>query len=382
MSLTKPSPKPPRPGPPARGPDEATHLERRRSARLALDANALELFARVVAAGSFAEAARRLGLTRAAVSRRIAAIEAQAGVTLIARTTRSLGLTESGRRLAASARGVLEAADAARRGVRVDRGALEGLLRITAVPSFGRAVLIPILARFQARHPGVRVELLFTDRRVDLLREGVDVAFRITRKPPEDWLAQPVMPLRVGAYARAAEPLPHPTALVRERCLLLAPAADAVPLRWRHDTRGETAEALVLPVACSDDMDTLIALARAGGGTVFAPDYCVAADLREGRLIDMLPGWRLPVAEGDTVQALTLPLATAGRTARELVRFVREACAGTGAAADAVAAPAPPARATTTVPATAVTAVTAVTAATATADATTTAARPGRRSSA
>lgn len=335
MSLTKPSPKPPRPGPPARGPDEATHQERRRSARLALDANALELFARVVAAGSFAEAARRLGLTRAAVSRRIAAIEAQAGVTLIARTTRSLGLTECGRRLAASARGVLEAADAARRGVRVDRGALDGLLRITAVPSFGRAVLIPILARFQARHPGVRVELLFTDRRVDLLREGVDVAFRITRKPPEDWLAQPVMPLRVGAYARADAPLRHPTALVHERCLLLAPAADAVPLRWRHDTRGETAEAQVLPIACSDDMDTLIALARAGGGTVFAPDYCVAADLREGRLIDMLPGWRLPVAEGDTVQALTLPLATAGRTARELVRFVREACAGAGLHADA-----------------------------------------------
>ena len=340
MSLTKPAAKPPRPGPPPRGPDEATHVERRRSARLALDANALELFARVVAAGSFAEAARRLGLTRAAVSRRIAAIEAQAGVTLIARTTRSLGLTEAGRRLAASARGVLEAADAARRGMRANRGALEGLLRITAVPSFGRAVLVPILARFQARHPGVRVELLFTDRRVDLLREGVDVAFRITRKPPEDWLAQPVMPLRVGAYARAQAPLPHPSALVHERCLLLAPAADAMPLRWRHDARGETAEAQVLPIACSDDMDSLVALARAGGGTVFAPDYCVAADLREGRLIDMLPGWRLPVAEGDTVQALTLPLATAGRTARELVRFVRDACAAgrTGPAGSALAA--------------------------------------------
>jgi DNA-binding transcriptional LysR family regulator len=334
MSLTKTPDQPPRAGPSARGPDEATHRERRRQVQLGLDANALELFARVVAAGSFAEAARRLGQTRAAVSRRIAAIEASAGVTLIARTTRSLGLTEAGRRLAASARGVLEAADAARRGVRANRGALEGLLRITAVPSFGRSVLIPILARFQAKHPGVRVELLFTDRRVDLLREGVDVAFRITRRPPEDWLAQPVMPLRVGAYARADLPLPHPTALVHERCLLLAPAADAVPLRWRHDG-GESAEAQVLPIACSDDMDTLIALARVGGGTVLAPDYCVADDLREGRLIDMLPGWRLPVAEGDTVQALTLPLVTAGRTARELVRFVREACAGDAPGVDA-----------------------------------------------
>ncbi len=326
MSLTKPTDKPTRPGPRTRGPDEATHLERQRNVRLALDANALELFARVVAAGSFAEAARRLGQTRAAVSRRIAAIEAQAGVTLIARTTRSLGLTEAGRRLAASARGVLEAADAARRGVRAPPGAQAGLLRRNPEPSVGRAGRNPLLARFQQKHPGVRVELLFTDRRIDLLREGVDVAFRITRKPPEDWLAQPVLPLRVGAYAQADEPLPHPTALVHERCLLLAPAADAVPLRWRHDVRGETAEAQVLPSACGDDMDSLIALARAGGGIVFAPDYCVADDLRAGRLIDMLPGWRLPVAEGDAVQALTLPLATAGRTARELVRFVRDAC--------------------------------------------------------
>lgn len=333
MKLTKPPAPTPAAAPNARtrprGPDEATHRERRRSAQLALDANALELFARVVAAGSFAEAARRLGLTRAAVSRRIASIEAQAGVTLIARTTRSLGLTEAGRRLAASARGVLDAAEAARRGVRSGRASLEGLLRITAVPSFGRAVLVPLLARFQARHPGVRFELLFTDRRIDLLREGVDVAFRITRRPPEDWLAQPVMPLRVGAYAVADAPLPGPAALVRQRCLLLAPAADAVPLRWRHDARGEVVEALVLPAVCGDDMDSLIALARAGGGVVFTPDYCVAADVQAGRLIDMLPGWRLPVAEGDWVQALTLPLATAGRTARELVRFVREACAAT-----------------------------------------------------
>ncbi|MBI5256634.1 MAG: LysR family transcriptional regulator [Burkholderiales bacterium] len=310
-------------------PAAATHQERRRSAQVALDANALELFARVVAAGSFAEAARRLGLTRAAVSRRIAAIEQQAGTTLLARTTRSLGLTEAGRRLAGHARGVLEAADGARRSVRSGRGALEGRLRITAVPSFGRVVLVPLLARFQARHPAVRFELVFSDRTVDLLREGIDVAFRLTRRPPPDWLAQPVMRLRVGAYAAPAllpAPLPGPAALARQRCLVLGAAVEGVPLLWHSDQGAPACTVEVAPDTWSDDMDTLVALARAGGGVVFAPDYCVRDDLLAGRLVDVLPGWRLPVAEGDTLQALTLPLATAPRSARELVAYVREAC--------------------------------------------------------
>jgi molybdenum-dependent DNA-binding transcriptional regulator ModE len=138
----------------SRTPDQATHDQRRRSAALALDANALELFARVAAAGSFAEAARRLGQTRAAVSRRIAAIEALAGQPLMARTTRSLGLTEAGRRLAQRARAVQEAADAARGALRASRAGLAGRLRVTAAPSFGRAVLAPLLARFRERHPG------------------------------------------------------------------------------------------------------------------------------------------------------------------------------------------------------------------------------------
>lgn len=313
-------------------PAAATHHERRRSALATLDANALELFARVVAAGSFAEAARRLGQTRAAVSRRIAAIEAQAGVPLLVRTTRSLGLTEAGRRLAGHARAVQDAADAARGSVRSGRAALQGQLRITALPSFGRAVLAPLLARFQARHPGLRLELLFTERRVDLLREGVDVAFRITRKPPPDWLAQPVLALRVGAYAAAGTPpLAAPAALAQRRCLVLGSAVDSMPLLWLHDD-GASARVEISPAVCGDELDSLIALARAGGGVVFAPDFGVREDLAAGRLVDALPGWRLPVAEGDLVQALTLPLATAPRSARELVRFVREACAaGLGA---------------------------------------------------
>lgn len=330
-----------RPGGSAATPAEATHADRRRAALPALDANALELFARVVAAGSFAEAARRLGLTRAAVSRRLAAIEQQAGVALLVRTTRSLGLTEAGRRLAGHARTVLEAAEGARRSVRSGRAALEGRLRVTSVPSFGRAMLMPLLARFQARHPGVRFELLLSDRPVDLLREGIDVAFRLTRKPPPDWLAQPLMPLRVGAYATPAlcpQALAGPAALAGLPLLLLGAATDSAPLLWQHPALAAQ-RVEVSPAVWSEDMDSLVALARAGAGVVLAPDWCVQAELRRGELLDLLPGWQLPVAEGDTLWALTLPALTAPPSARALVKFVREACASAGAQAATAATP-------------------------------------------
>ncbi len=313
----------------ARTPDRATLRERRRDAALALDANALELFARVAAAGSFAEAARRLGQTRAAVSRRIAAIEAVAGQPLMARTTRSLGLTEAGRRLAQRARAVQEAADAARGALLHSRAGLAGRLRVTAVPSFGRAVLAPLLARFREAHPGVRLELLFTERRVDLLRDNVDIAFRLTRSPPEDWVAQPVLPFVVQAYAvpSPAWPLAHPRALAAQALLLAAPATDMAPLLWRHGASGKSAQVDVVPAVTSEDMDGLMALARAGGGVVLAPSYCVQVDLLQDRLVNVLPGWHLPVAEGATVQALTLPHPLASESARSLVRYVREALA-------------------------------------------------------
>lgn len=289
-----------------------------------LDANALELFARVVQAGSFAQAARRLGQTRAAVSRRIAAMEEQLGQALLARTTRSLGLTETGRRLAQQARAVLEAADAARGALRASQADLAGRLRITAVPNFGRAVLVPLLAAFREQHPGISYELLFTDRRVDLLREGVDIAFRITRKPPEDWVAQALLPFRVGAYARAdrfGAARSTPAELAELPLLLLGHARDrATPLAWLAGDRCEQVE--VQGLCYSEDLDSLIGLALAGMGVVLAPDYGVAEAVADGRLVDLLPGWSLQITEGYTVQALTLPLPLASASARALVNFV------------------------------------------------------------
>lgn len=290
-----------------------------------IDANALDLFARIVTAGSFAQAARGLGLTRAAVSRRVRAIEAALGQPLFTRTTRALGLTDSGRALAAKARVVAEATDAARVGFRARSGGYTGTLRVTAVPSFGQALLAPLLVRFQAAHPALRLELSLTNRRVDLLREDVDVAFRITRRPPEDWVARPLMHFAVHAWARprAGLPLPGPEALAGERCLLLGPPVDSLRLRWRGPA-GETAVEIV-PACTGDELTTLVGMALHGRDIVFAPDFTVAALAAAGELVDVLPGWQAEITEGTQVWALTLPQPSAPAAARALVQFVAEA---------------------------------------------------------
>lgn len=297
-----------------------------RGPRPGLDANALEWLAHVLACKSFAQAGRELGLTRAAVSRRVAQIEQQLGEPLFARSTRALGLTEAGRRLAVRAGAVKDAAEQARRalrGRRVATGGLAGTLRITAMPSLG-PVIAPVLAQFQARHPGVKLELLVTHRRVDLVRDDVDLAFRVTRQVPPDWVAHPMMDFVVHAYARARRgiPLASPAALEREGVLLFGAPIDALPMRWQHATRGDVI-VQVRPTCCADDFGTLMALARAGNGIVFAPDYCVAEALARGELVDALPGWCFQPAEGNSVVALTLPYDETPHSALELLRMMR-----------------------------------------------------------
>lgn len=291
------------------------------------DAGALEFFARVAGADSFAAAARELGQTRAAVSRRVSQIEAQIGVPLFVRHTRAVGLTEAGRRLLTRARFVLESAEAARRALRSRTSGLSGTLRVTTAPVFGHTVLGPLLAAFQARHPALQIELRFTLRRVDLLREDVDLAFRMTDRPPDDCIAQPVLRFAVGAYAApdSKPKLRRPEDLARARCLVYAASAEPRTLHWVHDASGERASVEVRPCMSADDLGTLQAGARAGAGIVFTPDFAVRDDLTRGTLVDTLPGWRLPMMEGNTVQALTLPLAVAPEAARALVRFVADA---------------------------------------------------------
>jgi DNA-binding transcriptional LysR family regulator len=228
--------------------------------------------------------------------------------------------------LAPAALSVLDAAEAARGTLRAARAGLAGRLRITALPSFGHEVLLPLLIAFRQRHPDVRYELLFTDRRVDLMREGVDVAFRVTREPPPDWVARKVLSFHVGAYARAGSiaPLETPAALADHPLLLLGAARERTPLRFepRTPSPGAAVELIAEGAVHAEDLLSLTRLAEQGAGVLLAPDYCVARLLAQGTLVDLLPQWHLPIPEGRHVQLLTLAAPQMGPVTRAFVEHV------------------------------------------------------------
>ena len=295
----------------------------------ALDANAFEFFARVVAAGSFANAARELGLTRAAVSRRIAAIEGVLQQTLFVRTTRSISLTANGRGLFNRARLVSEAVDAAQQSLSAQQGQLSGSLRITAMPIFAQTLLSPLLAEFRRLHPQVKLDLYFTNRRVDLASESIDVGFRLTATPPDDYVATPLLTFAIGAYAATATApeLTDPSQLAQNNCMLFGHWGQTLALPWyRAATPQQPAQRRLVefsPAVQGDDLSALISLAEAGDGIVFAPDFAVQKALAAGRLVNVLPHWQLQLPEGNSVYALSLPARYAGEAARALIRLVQ-----------------------------------------------------------
>lgn len=292
-----------------------------------LDADALELFARVARAGSFSLAAQQAGQTRAAVSRRIAYMEQRTGQSLFLRTTRSLTLTATGRRLLPHALAVLDAADQARGTLTSVHAGLAGSLRITSLPSFGTTVLPTLLLKFRALHPEVNYDLILSDRRVDLQREGVDIAFRVTRKPPPDWVARPFLQFHVRAYGAPGSwaPMAHPEALTSAPLLLLGPVSMNPEMHWLRRDGSDAVICARAPAAVqSDDLTVLVRLAEGGMGVVLAPSYCVRDAVAAGRLVELLPDWDLDIRQGNTVQLLTLPRPQLSAVARAFAKFVKE----------------------------------------------------------
>src|SRR5437899_9657870 len=144
-----------------------------------IDLNRVRLFVRVAEAGSFTGAARVAGLPKSSVSRAVAALERELAVRLIQRTTRRLQLTEAGRAYYESVSRALSGIDEAAAAVSALQDTPRGQLRITAPPDLGQWLLAPTIARFAMRYPDVQVEVSLTQRLVDLVHEGLDLALRV-----------------------------------------------------------------------------------------------------------------------------------------------------------------------------------------------------------
>jgi len=255
-------------------------------------------FAKVVETGSFARAADRLDLSVSAVSRQVADLEAHLGVRLLNRTTRRLSLTESGQAFYERCVQLLADLEEAEESVTASAALPRGTLRLTASISFGVGYLAPAVAEFGARHPQVRFDIQLSDRAVDLVDEGIDLAIRIG-----DIGSQAVIARRIGVaqliccaapsyLARRSQP--RTTDDLREHACLTYAYASGGNLWPFADAQGGVRKIEVGGGTHANNGAMLAALAVAGAGITQAPDFIVAPDVRAGRLVPLLADYSSP----------------------------------------------------------------------------------------
>ena len=258
----------------------------------------MQTFVAVVDTGSFVRAAERLGQSKASTSRHVTELEEHRGVRLLHRTTRRLSLTDEGRRYLATCREILESLDAAEAELTAGTASVRGLLRINAPVSYGIRHLAGLWPAFMQQHPALRLEVTLSDRAVDLVEDGVDVAIRIGRLEPSSLVARRLATTRIclcaaPSYLEARGRPEHPRDLTNHRVIGYSYWASGD--EWTFESDAGTEAVRVAPVMQSNNGETCVAVAIAGGGLVLQPEFLVAEALAQGQLVELLSAYRLPV---------------------------------------------------------------------------------------
>ncbi len=291
--------------------------------------------------GSLTLAAQRLGLSKAAVSQRLAELERAVGQTLARRTTRSVRLTDAGQQLVDETVSAFAQIAHSVASVRDLAGQPRGRVRVTAPVALGRQHVAPALEAFFHAWPEVRVELELSDRLANLAHEGHDLAIRHTSAPPDNHVAWKLCDTRTllvasGSYlARRGVPA-HPSELAGHDCLAYLRAG---PAQWQFEqapAAGRTRRAAepqrvsvtVQGPLRANNSEVLRDAVAAGLGIAQVPDFSAAAELRSGRLREVLPGWRPVGFFGDAVHAVRPWSPTTPRPVQLLVEHLRARFAG------------------------------------------------------
>ena len=289
-------------------------------------------FVRVIDVGSFSAAAKQLRLSPAAVSRQIATLEGELGISLLRRSTRRMAITPSGRLYYERCLRILRDVDEAQA---IGRGdAADGLLQVSASVTFGLARVVPHVRSLMLAHPGLRIDLRLEDRLVDLVVEDVDVAIRVGSPAPDrtDLIAQKLLEFpRVVVAApeylkRRGEPR-TPEALAKHDGLTNA-ADPAARASWSLGGEGREVRGRVNVVFSSNAPHALRELALAGAGLALLPRFLVADDLRRGALRHVLPAWQ---SESVTANAIFRSKHKEAPRIRMLVEHLRRAYAAEAA---------------------------------------------------
>jgi len=258
---------------------------------------AMRVFAQVVESGSFARAAERLDLSTSAASRHVAELEAHLQTRLLQRTTRRIGLTETGRNFYERCVQILAELDEAEREAAHEAAEPRGTVRLTTSVNFGMRQVTPAIAAFLARHPQVKFDVSLNDRIVDIVEEGFDLAIRIGVTGGENVVARKLGEAR-GVICASPDYLARngtptsPEDLARHNCLTYEYAMrDAWAFR---DRSGRSRTVRVAGNLHSNNGDLLAAAAAQGLGITLAPDFIVAQELTRGKLVPLLESFEVP----------------------------------------------------------------------------------------
>lgn len=285
--------------------------------------------------GSYTAAAARLGVSKAAMSQRIAELERAAKVTLVQRTTRSVRLTEAGQRLVDDTRASFEQIEQSFAQVRDLAEQPGGLVRVTAPVAFARQQLVPLLADFLKDYPDVRIELDMSDRLSALATEGFDLAIRHTARPPDTHVAWALCAtesvlVATRAYLRKHGEPKTPDDLQLHNCLHY-PRAQETPAWTFEPVDAQNGERITVPVSgnlAANNSEALREAALMGSGIALMPDFSAQAVLRQGKLVRVLPNWRPVGAFAETIYAIRPYAPHVPRAVTALVAHLRQGLAG------------------------------------------------------
>jgi len=263
-----------------------------------VDLDGIAVFVKVVQAGSFSQAAKLLNMPNSTVSAKVAALEKRLGVTLLQRTTRRLHLTEPGAGYFRRCLQALEGLQAAESELESERSETKGVLRLTAPVELGRSALPPVLDVLMKRHPAIKIDLIITNRLVDLVVENIDVAVRAGPLKDSGLIARRFVLGQFGLWASPSylknNSVPrNPDELKEHDCLRFAPFTGR---KFQLTNGRERAQIALAGRITADDFEALRALAVLGWGIALLPSFLCAEEAKERKLVSVLPNWR-----GDSV---------------------------------------------------------------------------------
>lgn len=256
--------------------------------------NAMGVFTRVARSESFSAAARELGMSKTAVSRHVSDLENTLGVRLLNRSTRRMSLTEAGSAYLARSSGILSDVDELQRSVQNLHRQPEGVLRITSAVTFGHCALAPVIADFLAEYPDINVQLDLTNRFVDIVEEGFDLAIRVTGLQDSSLISRSLVSVKRYTCAAPAyieqwgEPA-SPSDLESHVCVIFP--ANGEQAQWQFANAEGEHNVAVSGRLRVNSMEAAAQAVRDGVGISVLPDYAVRHYLASGEIQRVLTGY-------------------------------------------------------------------------------------------